>query len=92
MSLWIGLTYALGFELTGIRSNWRMGALGSLVHWSIATVVTGVASKKHPKREQLAMPGFGGMALGIRSAIGFLVSHIVYGMLFGWQYGDSPKQ
>ncbi len=92
MSLWIGLAYALGFKLTGLKPSWRTGVLGGLVHWAIATVVTGVASKRHPKREQLAMPGFGGAALGVRSAVGFLVGHIAHGMLFGWQYGDSPEQ
>ncbi len=86
----IGLAYALGFRLTGLRPSWGTGALGGLGHWAMATIVTGVASKQHPKREQLAMPGFGGMALGARSAVGFLVGHLVYGMLFGWQYGDAP--
>lgn len=92
MSLWIGFAYALGFQLTDIRPNWRTGALAGLVHWAIATFVTGVASKKHPKREQLAMPGFGGTALGARSAIGFLVGHIVYGILFGWQYDSTARR
>ncbi len=92
MSLWIGLAYGLGFKLAGLKPSWRTGALGGLVHWAIATVVTGVASKRHPKREQLAMPGFGGAALGVRSAVGFLVGHIVYGMLFGWQYGQGNQE
>jgi hypothetical protein len=92
MSLWIGLVYALGFKLTGIRPSWRTGSLGSLAHWLIATIVTGVASKKHPKREQISMPGFGGMALGVRSAVGFMVGHMVYGMLFGWQYSQGNQE
>ncbi len=92
MSLWIGFAYALGFKLTGLRPSPRTGALGGMVHWLIATLVTGVASKKHPKREQLDMPGFGGTALGPRSAIGFLVGHLVYGTLFGWRYGDADGE
>ncbi len=87
MSLWIGLAYAVGFKVTGLRPSWQTGALGGLVHWLIATLVTGLASKVHPKRDQLAMPGFGGMALGATSAVGFVIGHLVYGALFGWQYG-----
>lgn len=92
LSLWIGLVYALGFRLASIRPDWKTGAGGSLVHWVIATIVTGVASTKHPRRQETAMLGFGGMTLGVRSAVGFLVSHVVYGALFGWQYGRSRKQ
>ncbi len=59
MSLWIGLAYGLGFELAGLKPSWRTGALGGLLHWAIATVTTGVASKRHPKREQRVMPAYG---------------------------------
>ncbi len=92
MSDWIGLLYAMGFKMTGLMPSWKTGVLGSLAHWSIATVVTGVASKKHPKRTRTPMLGFGGTALGVRSAIGFPVGHIVDGMLFGWQYGGAPTR
>lgn len=92
MSLWIGFAYALGFRLLGWRPNAKTGAAGSLIHWLIATVVTGTASRLHPRRRQLPMPGYGGMALGIKTAIGFLVGHIIYGALFGWQYSQSDQR
>lgn len=92
MSLWIGLAYALGFRLTGLRPGRRTGLMGGAIHWLIASLAVGVAGRKHPKREQLAMPGFGGLALGPRSAIGFLAGHLMYGLLFGWQYGRSDGE
>ncbi len=87
MSLWIGFTYALGFKVFGWRPGWTTGTGGGLIHWALVTVVTGLVSKKHPKREQLAMPGIGGLALGAMSTVGFLVGHLVFGTLFGWRYG-----
>ncbi len=87
MSLGIGLGYALGFKALGWRPGWETGAVGGLIHWALATLVTGAASEQHPKRDALAMPGFGGTALGPKSAMGFLVGHLAYGALFGWQYG-----
>lgn len=92
MSLWIGFAYAVGFKLSGLPRGSRTGALGGAIHWLIATLVTGLASRKHPKREQLDMPGFGGTALGPGSAIGFLIGHLVYGALFGWRYGDADGE
>lgn len=91
MSLGIGSAYALGFKALGWRPSWKTGARGGLIHWALATLVTGLMSKKHPKREQLAMPGFGGFALGPKSALGFLVGHVLYGALFGWQYGRKGR-
>jgi hypothetical protein len=91
MSLGIGFIYALGFKALGWRPGWTTGARGGLIHWALATIVTGLMSKKHPKRTKLAMPGFGGLALGPRSALGFLVGHVLYGALFGWQYGRKGQ-
>jgi hypothetical protein len=91
MSLGIGFIYALGFKSLSWRPGWATGARGGLIHWALATVVTGLASKKHPKRKQLVMPGFGGFALGRKSGLGFLVGHVVYGTLFGWQYGRKGR-
>lgn len=91
MSLGIGYAYALGFKALGWRAGWMTGARGGLIHWALATVVTGLMSKKHPKRKELAMPGFGGFALGPMSALGFLVGHVLYGALFGWQYGRKGR-
>jgi hypothetical protein len=87
----IGFIYALGFKSLSWRPGWATGARGGLIHWALATVVTGLASKKHPKRKHLAMPGFGGFALGRKSGLGFLVGHVVYGTLFGWQYGRKGR-
>lgn len=87
MSIAIGFAYAFGYKLLGWRPNWKTGAAGGLIHWSIATMVTGIVSAEHPKRNQLPMPGFGGIALGPKSAAGFFMGHLVYGTLFGWQYG-----
>jgi hypothetical protein len=89
MSLAIAFGYAVGFQLLGLRPSWKTGVLGGIIHWLIASFVTKLASAKHPKRERLDMPGFGGMALGPRSAIGFLIGHLIYGALLGWQYGQD---
>ncbi len=89
MSLAIAFAYAQGFKILGLRPSAKTGALGGLIHWVIAVGITGLATKKHPKRGQLDMPGFGGAALGLRSAVGFLIGHLVYGTLLGWQYGHG---
>ncbi len=91
MSLGIGFAYALGFKLLGLRVNWRSGLLGGALHWLIAAVVVGVVSEKHPKRDRLALPGFAGLALGPPTAVGFLAGHLLFGAVFGWQYGRGEE-
>ncbi len=92
MSLAIAYAYAQGFKLLGLRPSAKTGALGGLIHWVIAVGVTGLATRKHPKRDRLDMPGFGGAALGPQSALGFLLGHLVYGTLVGWQYGQGDEE
>ncbi len=92
MSLWIGTVYALGYKVTPLRPGWRSGLAGGIVHWAIASVVTGAVSRIHPKRRSLAMPGFGGIALGLPTALSFLAGHLLYGALFGWAYGESEDR
>jgi hypothetical protein len=92
MCVWIAFAYLLGFRATGIRPSWKTGAVGGLIHWLIASLVAGIVTKKHPKRADLALPGFGGTALGRRSVLGFLASHLVFGTLVGWQYGQNDDE
>ncbi len=91
LSLAIGFAYALGFARAGLRPGWRTGLLGGAVHWLLATPATGLLSRWHPRRGQLAMPGFGGTALGPADAAGFLGGHLLFGALFGWQYGRDGR-
>lgn len=92
MSLWIGLVYALGYRITPLRPNWRSGLAGGIVHWAIATLVTGLVSRVYPNRRHLAMPGFGGLALGLPTALSFLAGHLIFGTLFGRVYERTDER
>lgn len=85
--LWIAFANLLGFNISGLRPSWKTGALGGLFHWLIASLVASFVTAKHPRRARLQMPGFAGLALGARGTIGWLVSHVLFGILLGWQYG-----
>lgn len=92
MSVWIGLVYALGYRITPLRPNGRSGLFGGIVHWAIATLVTGLVSRVYPNHQRLAMPGFGGLALGIPTAFSFLFAHLIFGTLFGCAYGEGDQR
>jgi hypothetical protein len=91
MCLWIAFAYALGFKALRLRPSWKTGALASLIHWALASLVVGLVSTRHPRRVLLDMPGYGGVALGRQGALSFLLSHVVYGTLVGWQYGQADE-
>lgn len=87
MSLWIAFVYALGFKWLRLRPDWRSGAFGSLIHWVLAATVVGWWSRINPHAREQAAPGFGGFADGITGAMGFVVAHVIYGVLVGQVYG-----
>ena len=87
MCLWIAAVYRLGFRLLGWRPSWRTGLLGGLIHWFLASLVAGWVSAHHPRRAELELPGYGGIATGVPTVAGWLISHLVFGVLVGHQYG-----
>ncbi len=87
MCLWIAFAYLLGFRATGLRPSWKTGALGGVVHGLIGGLVAAFVTTKHPRRAELEMPGFAGSALGLRTVVGWLASHLLFGSLVGRQYG-----
>ncbi|GEM_PF-4144751 len=91
MCLWIAFAYLLGFNATGVRPSWKTGAFAGVIHWLAATLVGGYVTHNHPRRADLEMPGWGGLALGPHSVLGWLASHLTFGMLVGWQYGRSDE-
>lgn len=92
MCLWIAWAYLLGFTISGLRPSWKTGAFGGLIHWLIASLVVSVVTTKHPRRADLKMPGFAGSALGPSSVVGWLVSHVLFGILVGWHYGHGDRK
>ena len=87
MCLWIAAASRAGFRLLGWRPSWKTGLLGGLIHWSLASLVAGWVSARHPRRAELELPGFGGLAASGRTVSGWLISHLVFGMIVGHQYG-----
>jgi hypothetical protein len=80
----VAVLYAMGFAVADVSdAGWAWGLVGGVVHWLAAGSFIGV-NGGDPDR--LRVPGPFGMRLGAAVTLGFLVAHLVYGLVVGVAY------
>ncbi len=85
----IALLYAWGFDLLGVDDNlWLWGLFGGVIHWVLGGLFLILVPPMHPEiPEQRPAPGAFASHFGAVDVAGFLMSHLVYGLLVGILYG-----
>ncbi len=85
----IALVYAWGFDLLGIDDNlWIWGLIGGMVHWVLAGLFMTMVPPMHPEiPERRPAPGSFAVNFGAVDVMGFVMSHLVYGLRVGILYG-----
>lgn len=89
LSAGIALIYAFGFDIVGADGNlWAWGLLGGAIHWTIAgAMVMPMVPAMHPDIPELEpAPGFFVNNYGRLDVVGFLMSHLAYGLVVGVSY------
>jgi uncharacterized membrane protein YagU involved in acid resistance len=89
LSAAIALLYALFFDIVGAEQNlWAWGLLGGVIHWAIAGgMVMPMVPAMHPEiPEREPAPGMFVKNYGGLDAMGFLMSHLLYGLVVGIIY------
>ena len=90
VSAGVGLVYALGLHYVFAATDalWLWGVLGGVIHYVIAGGFLAVAPDLNPEMpERIPAPGPYATRLGPRDVLGFLVSHLSYGLTWGVAYG-----
>jgi hypothetical protein len=85
----LALLYALFFAIVGVQANlWAWGLLGGLIHWAIAGgMVMPMVPAMHPEiPEREPAPGMFVKNYGTLDATGFLMTHLLYGLVVGLLY------
>lgn len=84
----IALIYAWGFDLLGVDDNlWLWGLIGGVIHWILAGLFMIMVPPLHLELpEQRPAPGAFAADFGATDVIGFMMSHLVYGLLAGVLY------
>jgi len=80
----VALFVAFDFE----DNLWAWGLLFGAVHWAIMGMVMGMMGSMHPRMKSgdVPAPGFFVMNFPPMNAMGFLMVHLVYGVLVGALY------
>jgi hypothetical protein len=88
MSAIIGIIYAWAFAQFWGRSTWSLGLLGGLIHWSVAGMVLPMmdAMNRCVRTGQIEGWGAFGSKRGAMMVGGFLMDHLLYGLIVGWLY------
>lgn len=79
----VAVLYALGFGIAGASDyGWGWGLTGAVIHWIIAgSFVGGI-----PDDDERRSPGPFATRLGPQIAVGFLLSHLAFGVVVGVTY------
>ncbi|MFQ5878916.1 MAG: hypothetical protein ACE5IZ_01915 [Dehalococcoidia bacterium] len=80
-----GAVFSAG-DITDAAAAW--GLLFGLVHWAVAGMALGMMPMMHPRvrNGEMAAPGFYALNYPPLTAMGFLMLHLVYGVLVGALY------
>jgi hypothetical protein len=84
----IALIYAWGFDVLGVEDNlWLWGLIGGVIHWFLGGLFLMMVPPMHPEiPEQRPAPGAFAKNFGMVDVMGFLMGHLVYGLLVGILY------
>jgi len=90
MSVVFGLIHGAVFAAADIDSSeaaW--GLLFGLVHWAIVGMALGMLPLMHPRMRdgEMDAPGFYALSYPLMTAMGFLMLHLVFGVIVGALYG-----
>ena len=90
MSVGFGLIHGAVFAVADIDSSeaaW--GLVFGLVHWAIVGMALGMLSLMHPRMRagEMDSPGFYALSYPPMTAMGFLMLHLVFGVIVGALYG-----
>ncbi len=87
----IALAYAWGFAyIFGVRDNlWLWGLIGGVIHWIIAGLFLAMVPVMHPEiPERRPAPGAFAKNFGVPDVPGFLMGHLLYGVVVGMLYAS----
>ena len=90
MSVVMGLIHGAVFAAADIDSaEWAWGLLFGLVHWVAVGMALGMLPLMHPRIRsgEVDAPGFYALNFPPMTAMGFLMLHLVFGVLVGVLYG-----
>ena len=84
----IALLYAWGFDLLGVDDNlWLWGLIGGVIHWIVGGLFLAMVPPLHPELpERRPAPGAFASNYGALDMAGFLMTHLVYGLIVGILY------
>ena len=90
MSVGMGLVHGAvfsGFDIDSAQAAW--GLLFGFVHWVVVGMALGMLPLVHPRirNGEIAAPGFYALSFPPMTAMGFLVLHLVFGVIVGALYG-----
>jgi hypothetical protein len=92
MSIAFGLIHAGVFASADLESATAVwGLLFGLVHWAVVGMALGMMPIMHRgiQRGEVPAPGFYAISLGPVTAMGFLMLHLLFGLLVGVIYGAA---
>ena len=92
MSVAFGLIHAgifAGADIESATAAW--GLLFGLVHWGVVGMALGMMPIMHRgiQRGEVPAPGFYAISLGPMTAMGFLMLHLLFGLLVGVIYSAA---
>lgn len=91
ISVAVAVLYAWGFTLFWGEANWYLGLLLAVVHWLIGGLVLPAMDGMNPCVRNGRIRAFGafGSNYGAMMVAGFLMGHLLFGLIVGWLY-DVP--
>jgi len=90
MSVVFGLIHGAVFSAADIDSaQAAWGLLFGLVHWAAVGMALGMLPLMHPRIRdgEIEAPGFYALSYPPMTAVGFLMLHLVFGVIVGALYG-----
>jgi len=90
MSVVFGLIHGAVFSAADIDSaQAAWGLLFGLVHWAVVGMALGMLPLMHPRIRggEMGAPGFYALRYPPMTAMGFLMLHLLFGMIAGALYG-----
>jgi hypothetical protein len=90
MSVVFGLIYGAAFSVAGIDSaQAAWGLLFGLVHWAAVGMALGMLPLMHPRIRdgEMQAPGFFALSYPPMTVMGFLMLHLIFGLIVGALYG-----
>jgi hypothetical protein len=90
MSVVFGLVHGAIFSAADIDSAWAAwGLLFGLAHWAVTGMALGMLPAMHPRIQsgEIEAPGLFALSYPPMTAMGFLMLHLVFGVIVGALYG-----